>query len=232
MKKWFAVHARPGESVYAARLRRSVRVFGLFALILIPVYTLLFASRANLLTSTMSIIGNSLGHFRGLVIWGVCSAVFFLVFTGYLFVLTRFTNRRVARMLLLSCAMLVATVLVPFLPEVMPGWAALHNTLAMAAPVLMVVVMYLFVFYLQKVDRHIYKRAILFLSGVVAASAAVMFLVGISSLLEVVFSLSMCVFLFCLLVWVLRSKKVDAEDALAEAENELHHHSDGKPTAL
>lgn len=137
-------------------------------------------------------------------------------------------------MLYLACALLVATVLIPFLPESRPRWAEIHNTLAMAAPVLMLVVLYLFVFHLHRLDAHIFKRAVVFLTNTVVISAVILFSIGISSLLEVVFSLSVCVFLFCMLLWLRKSDRIDAAQALADEERRRPEKEEeaGPPAAI
>lgn len=202
---------------YNRRVRLATVIFGVFGLVIIPVYTVALASKANWLDYTLSIIGNSFGHLRSLVTWGVLSASFFLSFTIYLFRLTLYYNRRVVQLLRLSCVLLVLTVIIPFLPEDMPFWADVHNTFAMTSPILMMVVLYMFIFHLQKLDAAVYKKALTFLSIVVAISAALLFLVGISSLLEVAVSLLMCAFLFALLMWVRGSSKIDSVGSLEKS---------------
>lgn len=203
---------------YLRRLKRAGLCYGLWALVIIPIYTILYATRADLITQNMSYIGGYMGGYRGLVIWGVVSGVFYLGFTSYLFMLTKFTNKRVRRMLFAACAMLIITVLLPFVPEIWPRAAEMHNFFAMLAPIVMVVTMYIFVFYLAKCDRSVYKRALWSLNTMVLISAVLMFLTGSSGLLEVVFSVGMCVLLFMILIWLSHSEHLDLVRAMRQAE--------------
>jgi hypothetical protein len=184
---------------YADRLRKASWIYGILSLVIIPIYTILFATKADLLKQNMSYIGGYMDGYRGLMVWGVASGLFYLAFTSYLFKLTRFANRRIRRMLFAACSMLVITVLLPFVPETWPRAATLHNLFAMLAPVIMIITMYVFVFYLGKCDHRIYRKALTFLNAMVLISALLMFALGASGLLEVLFSVSMCVLLFSIL---------------------------------
>jgi hypothetical protein len=166
----------------------------------------------------MSYIGGYMDGYRGLVVWGVASGLFYLAFTSYLFKLTRFANKRIRRMLFAACSMLVITVLLPFVPETWPRAATLHNLFAMLAPVIMIITMYVFVFYLGKCDHRIYRKALTFLNAMVLISALLMFALGASGLLEVLFSVSMCVLLFSILIWLSRSEHLDLVLSLRQAE--------------
>ena len=94
----------------------------------------------------------------------------------------------------------------------------MHNIFAMLAPIVMVVTMYIFVFYLAKCDRSVYKRALWSLNTMVLISAVLMFLTGSSGLLEVVFSVGMCVLLFMILIWLSHSEHLDLVRAMRQAE--------------
>jgi len=211
---------KQGQERYARRLRRISLIYGVLAIFIIPIYTVLYATKADLITQNMSIIGGSMGGYRALVLWGVLSALFYLGFTLYLFMLTRFTNPRVRRMLFAGCAMLIFTVILPFVPEVWPRAAQLHNILAMAAPIVIILTLYFFVFYLARCDRAVYKKALTALNTIVMVSALLLFATGTSGLLEVVVTVAMCGFLFMLLVWLAHSEKLDLLEAMQEAEKQ------------
>ena len=206
------------DEKYRRRLRRIGIGYSIMALLIIPVYTVLYACRGDLLEENMSAIGATAEGYRGLVLWGVISALFYLGFALYLFMLTRFDNGRVRRMLLAGCGMLMATVLLPFAPEVWPQAAQLHNFFAMAAPVVMMLTLYGFVFYLARYDRQVYTRALITLNLLVFLSAVLLLATGTSGLLEVVVTVGMCGYMFMLLVWLGHSEKVDGVGALRDAE--------------
>ena len=202
----------------ARRLRRISLLYGAMALFVIPVYTLLYAAKAELITGNMSMVGGMMGGYNGLVLWGVISGLFYLGFTLYLFMLTRFTDPKVRRMLFAGCAMLICTVILPFVPEVWPRAAQLHNILAMAAPILIILTQYFFVFYLRRCDWAVYKKALASLNAIVLVSGLLLFATGASGLLEVVVTTLMCGFLFMLLVWLAHSEKIDMVEAMRDAE--------------
>ena len=208
------------DAVYRKKLHKATFMYGLFALLVIPVYTLDYACNASLLKASMSMIGGEQGKLAGLIVWGVLSAVFFLSFTNYLFMLTRYRNLRVKRLMWVACGLLMAAVFIPFLPEVLPVLSKLHEIFAMTSCILIVITLFIFSYSLQKYDRRIYVRAMIYLTSAVLMSGVVIFLVGVTSLLEVLFTIAMCVFLFLMLVWLSRSKDIDVVKAVQEREED------------
>ena len=207
-----------GDEKYRCRLRRIRVSYAVMAFMIIPVYTVLYACRGDLMQENMSLIGATAQGYRGLVIWGMISGMFYLGFTLYLFMLTRFDNIRVRRMLCAGCGMLILTVLLPFVPEVWPKAAQLHNFFAMAAPIVMILTMYVFVFYLARHDRKVYRKALISLNTLVFFSTVLLFATGTSGLVEVVVTVGMCGYLYGLLFWLERSEKFDGVKALRDAE--------------
>lgn len=205
-----------------AKYRRNFRwltlLFGVFGVIIIPIYTIRFASNASLTESNMSIIGNSMDKLSEFILWGVLTVGFFMTAFSFLFLLTGFENKRANRLLRVACGLLILTVLIPFLPDQYPTLAFFHNLFAMAAPLIAIVVMLMFVLYLGQCDPSVFRKAIIFLVISVTISAALVLTTGTSGLVEVVFVVSMCALLFNILIWLLRSDKVDLLTPYEEAE--------------
>lgn len=203
---------------YLRRLKRAGLCYGLLALVIIPIYTILYATRADLITQNMSYIGGYMGGYRGLVIWGVVSRVFYPGLHQLPVCINQIYQQ--AREAHALCGLRHADYYgaAPFVPEIWPRAAEMHNFFAMLAPIVMVVTMYIFVFYLAKCDRSVYKRALWSLNTMVLISAVLMFLTGSSGLLEVVFSVGMCVLLFMILIWLSHSEHLDLVRAMRQAE--------------
>ena len=64
-------------------------LFGFVALLVLPLYTYRFASTASLLHSNMSMIGGSMGRYKGLLCWGIVSSVSLACMMSYVFSLAR-----------------------------------------------------------------------------------------------------------------------------------------------
>lgn len=202
---------------YKKTKKRMFIVLGIFALIIIPTYTIIFAMAAdNIFDFSLSFIGNSLGKKKQLIIWGISLAIFFFIFLGYLFKLTNMKNKRINRLLIGSCFLLVLTVFTPFLPEIYPTLAEFHNMFAVGSVLLTLVTLYAYVFTLKDIDTPLYRKTLLAINIVTLLNAIVYFLVGMSSAIEIAFVILVCGFLFLTLFRVYRSEKINVEGRIKE----------------
>lgn len=207
-----------GKTPYERKLKLGIFLYSLFALLLIPLYTVNLASHANVLDYSISFIGNNLGHRQSLIVWTVMSGVFFICFICYLLVLTKNTKSSAKWMIYLASGMLIVCNFIPFLPEQFPRLARYHNFFAMASSLLLALTLFVFVLALRKFDRRIFWKAMWLLLAVVAVSGVLMLLFGVNSLLETVSILSVCLFMFCVLFWLLRSDRFDGVQVLLEVD--------------
>lgn len=207
------------QNTYEKRAKTASRVFGFLSLVLIPIYTVRFATNESLIDSNMSLIGGA-EKYKEFVIWGILCVVFFQTFLNYLFMLTRYDNRLTRGLLHTACSLLLLTVFTPFVPDALPVAAMFHNVFAMSAALLTMVVILRLVLHLAKCDLRIHRKALTFFVFSVGLSALLLLVTGISGLLEVVFIVLMCQLLFAIKVWLYRSDKVDVLDSLAEADRQ------------
>lgn len=186
-----------------ARQRRQTQsFFGLFALGVVPGYTLLFASQDSLIHSNMSKIGGIPGRHLGLAIWGLLCGAFFLTILSYLCHLTGYQGRGMKPMLYTASTLLVLTTLVPFVPEDLPRAAQLHNILAIVSTALTFFTILRFVHGLEKIHPTVYHKARAGLLISITLIAATYLTTGVSGLFEVVFILTMSLLLFGILAWI------------------------------
>lgn len=172
------------------RLNDNPRTRGtlkLFSLGIVPMYTLLFACKGDLITSNLSQVGNLPGRHMRFVLWGVlCGAVFYLLFTR-LFAATdyrRFAGRAV---LVCACSSFLLCVILPFKPDRYPVAAKWHNDLAMLAAVLTAAISLIMSLHLRRVDMRLCCLATLSWIGNVALCIYLLLKTGISGLVETVF---------------------------------------------
>ena len=206
------------KEAYQKKLKKALLWYGLFALWLIPVYTVKLATKADLLEYSISFVGNSLGHRQSLILWTVMSGVFFASFVGYLLVLTRNTASSAKKLIYVASGMLILSNLIPFLPEQFPKLAQYHSFFAMASSLMLAVTLFVFVWALRKFDRRVFKKSMRLLLLVVSISGALMMAFGVNSLLEVVAIWSVCLFMFIELVWLLRADGFDGVQVLREVD--------------
>lgn len=187
-------------------------VFGLFCLVIIPLYSISLGSKGDWFLHSLSAVGGELGHFGSLVFWGVLIGTFYLFFMGYMFTLVEFKNRRVKICFAIGCVTLCIAVFIPFTPKVIPILSKIHEILSMGATLIMVVAIYFFVLSIGYKDRKIFNRAIAALVAITLVTVGIYFLVGISSLIEVFFVVALGIFLFILSLALRKSKYINADE--------------------
>lgn len=187
-------------------------VFGLFCLVIIPIYSISLGAKGDWFLHSLSAVGGELGYFGDLVFWGVLIGTFYLFFMGYMFTLVEFKNRRVKIFFTIGCVTLCIAVFIPFTPKVIPVLSKIHEILSMGATLIMVVAIYFFVLSIGYKDRKIFNRAIAALVAITLVTVGIYFLVGISSLIEVFFVTALGIFLFILSLALRKSKYINADE--------------------
>ena len=199
-------HTRNGKGrpvIAQEKYTRQVMAFcGVMALLVIPSYTIQYATQDSLIHSNMSTIGGQPGQYLGLVLWGgLCTVYLHAAFT-FLFDISRYQNRTVRAMMHIACTLLLLTAVTPFVPEQMPRAASFHNAFAIGASLSVIAVAICFVRHLAQWGDDVYRKAHGTLGVVIGVCALVLMATGISGLVEVLFIVSMCLFLFNLMRWL------------------------------
>lgn len=207
-----------------AGMKRRMHLFGLFSLLIVPLYTLLFASQDSLITSNISYIGNMPGNYGRLVLWGAVCTVFFYLFFTFLFSLLQYKNRHAWNIFHLACILFMLTVLLPFVPGVYPISTELHNQFAQAATLLTLVATLMLTLHIKTLDKEVYTKSIRLWIINLIVCFAFLIATGISGLVEVLFIAATCTQLFSIMYWVTRSSRI-AERIRANAQDKMLPHS-------
>ncbi len=203
---------------YEKRQKRITRVAGLFALIVIPVYSILFGLNAPLFEYNFSLIGGTMGKQDSLILWGTITGFFYLFFVHFMYRLVGIHNKRAIRLVTIGCILLLLTVLVPFCPDVLPITAEIHNFTAFTGTVLMVATVYYFVYALGKLDKTIYKKGMIALNIVVGISVILYFFRGITSAVEIILVVGNLAVLIFMFLSLQRSDRIDTLKELEKLE--------------
>lgn len=176
------------------------KYFMIFAFIIIPLHSFGLASNASWTHYSLSYIANYLDAQGSFILWGIITGSFFFFFLLYLLKITQCDNQRIKRLNAVAYLLLLFSITTPYLPEVFPFKAFLHIVFSFLSPVLMVLSMYLFIFTLMNKDHQTFRKAMIGLNLIVFFSSLILFVCGIiNSLLEVFFTISMCLFLIFLM---------------------------------
>ena len=175
-------------------MRRVPLWLNLYACLLIPAYTLLFAGATQWFSSNFSVIAvMGRDNYRGFVLWGLLAGGYFL---AVLIQIGRtFRMRSVRRTMYLitvsACACLGCAIMVPYLPDYLPRFARLHVMWAFSACVLLMLALLLALACAWRENHARYARLLLAWAGIAAGSGVLFAAAGmVSSALEVFFTIA------------------------------------------
>lgn len=215
---------------YRYRLKTALIWYGALSLIVIPIFTLIMGTRDNILSVSMSAMGNTDGWVHLLfIIWTISFCVYFSSFVGYLLILTQNTHSRIRILVSIATVILIIGNLVPFLPDEFPMAAELHNVCAQISSVSLAVTLMLLALTLHKYYPEVFKKAIVFVLLIWAVLVVQMSLFGTVSFTEMSGIILACIFLFTVARWLFKTKDFDiiavesikdfdADQALEEVE--------------
>lgn len=169
----------------------------LAAYVVIPVFTILFASGSNWFTSNFSVIGSQIGRQEEFILWGLAVGIYFFWFL--LRISSSFTAQsglKIRGIWLTPLALLLLSfaVTTPYLPQQFPFQSFLHVIFAFCAAVCLVLSLLFMVWSLYRQNAKRYRPFLFGLAGIVFVSLFLLWLCGIvSSALEIFFTISSAV---------------------------------------
>lgn len=185
------------------------KYFLVFALIIIPLHSFGLASNASWTHYSLSYIANYLDAQGSFILWGIITGSFFFLFLLYLLKITHCDKKSIQRLNAVAYLLLLFSITTPYLPDILPFKSFLHIVFSFLSPVLMMLSIYIFIFTLMNKDRVTFRKAMIGLNMIVFISTLILFVCGIiNSLLEVFFTIAMCVFLVFLMKMIDRSDSI------------------------
>jgi len=181
--------------------RGYMKYFALFALLIIPLYTYLFATKESPFYYTISMIGNQFDYRMGFIVWGVITGFLLTFYIGRLYVLKSFKNARGHRLLIWSHVFLILTVAIPAVDH-LPFLKKLHMVMAVLFGLSLLTSLYLFIRYLGEIDQRISLKSSWMLLIVLGGSLGLFFLLGNTGVFELFFFFSLTIFLVILKYWL------------------------------
>ncbi len=215
-------------SQYRRRIVGGLIVYGILSLGIIPIFTLYMGTQDNILTVSMSAMGNtSTGMHVLFIVWTLVFCGYFASFVGYLLMLTKNTHSRIRGFVTFATVVLIIGNIFPFLPEIFPGFAGLHNLFAQISSISLAVILMLFTLTLRNHYSVLFKKALVFVLIIWVMLIALMGIFGTLSITEMSGIIIAGIFLFTVLVWLYKEdtfdpvqslKENDAQEAMEEAD--------------
>ncbi len=172
---------------------QRVTMLSILAYVIIPIYTILFASVGSWTELNFSVIGNLQDGKIGFFIWGVI-VIFYLAKSMRLIIPKMGNKKYMFYIKNVVLALLFCAVTTPFLPNVYPFRSFLHIIFAFLSAVMLIILFLILI-------KHVYAKntqvANIFLIGVciiAIISSALLIAIGIvSSVLEIFITITSCI---------------------------------------
>lgn len=175
---------------------KALGLIGVFAFIIIPLLTILFVGDAQLAMTNLSSIGNTEGNRPRFILWGCVCATFFSAAFKLLYSLLGRKHHAIWHLSRIACFSLVSAVLIPFIPDLYPLSAWMHNNCAYVASLLAVAAMTLFIVQIRRVDKPLFLTIMAAWLLNMAVYMALLYKTGISALVEIVFVVTVSILLY------------------------------------
>ena len=171
-------------------------LFIFLSLLAVPVYTLIFGLKQNPAIFTLSKIGNYFGHRAGFIAWGTITGLLLVACIFHLFQRTQYKGRFGEKLLALSYAFLIITVLVPNFRGTMTFLFYIHVTSAALFAGCLLMSLFFFMAHLHANNKKIFDKCSVLLFVCVGLPLLMLAVFGQpTGIAEIVFFFCICAFL-------------------------------------
>lgn len=175
--------------------------FSIFAVITIPLLSLFFVELDSPFDFTMSYMGNN-GHRIFFIIWGNITAVLLGLFAIRTYNTYQYHDKRSRILVGLAYLFLVLTVLLPSVDD-LPILASLHTLCAIAFSACFIISLTLFLLYIRSINKKIGLKGLKLYFASIGIPLLALFLFGHCGVYEILFFVTISLFLFNLNYFVL-----------------------------
>lgn len=169
----------------------------IWAFILLPLINIAAFIWADPLQENISHIANVMRHQSYVILWASSCAFYLFVYTALFCIRVQYTKKTGWAILLLSCLLMVISVLIPYRPDMHPFLAKLHIDMAMLATILYVVSALFILTYTYFYDSSLLSCLLPWYVLIVGGCSFLFLLMGnVSTLTETLFVIGMGIFWF------------------------------------
>lgn len=206
-------------SYYRRRMIGGLIIYGILALGVLPIFTLYMGTQGNIFQISMSEMGNA-NVFRHLlfIIWTILFCSVFSSFIGYLLLLTKNTKSKIRFLVTFAVVVLIIGNIIPFLPELFPIFAGMHNLFAQISSVTLAIVLMLFSLTLRNTYTVLFKKSLVFVLIIWGVILTLTIFFQAASITTMFGTMIANIFLFVVLLWLYREDTFDPVQSLKEID--------------
>ena len=213
------------KGIKAKKINRYRTFMAVYAIITIPIFTILFATKQSPFQYTLSQIGNYFDwdHRKDFIIWGIVTGGGFAVYMTHLFNKAYFQNKKGRTWLILSNLFLVLTVITPSIKDVFPFFTRLHFIYSGLFAISLVLSTTFFIEYLGQINAEITTKSITWGLVVIGGSVLSLLIFGKTGIFEIFFLVTFSIYLIVLGLWMKNDEKIQAfiKDMHEKAEESI-----------
>jgi len=180
--------------------------------VFIPLFSFTFSNKGpygDLVLVTFSQIGARYGAIELLILWGIMTSSYYFFFLSYLLEISGEDSVVLKALLSITCMTLLITVFLPYAPTMFPITAQAHNYLAYVTCSSIVLLLLLFILKLKNIEKKLFLKSIITFLCCISILLFVLLYYGVSSLFQIVLTVTMCILMFLLLKYLETCKKID-----------------------
>lgn len=190
------------------------------------VLTLWEGTQANILTTSMSAMGNASGPSHVLfLVWTIVFCAYFASLTGFMLVITQNRGSILRKFVYVAVAIMIFGDLMPFVPDVHPISSWLHDVCAQIASVGLCIALMLMALSIMRTYQDVFRKAIVGVLIIWGVLLGLMSIFGTKAITEMTGIIGGSVFLYMFVWWIQKATTFNASEALSahdahEAEEE------------
>lgn len=203
---------------YAGRVATALKLYTVWCVVVIAM-TLYAGTRDNVLLVSMSAMGNmSQSSYLFFIAWTVVFCAYFGSLTGFILILTQRARSRIRGFVYLAVGIMIFGDISPFVPDVHPFWAFVHNTCAQISSLSLAFSLMLLTLTVRHAYPRVYRRALIWVIVIWCFLLAGMSLIGTKALTEIMGIVGGSVFLLVFAHDIAKQEQFDASVALSASD--------------
>ena len=207
---------------YQQQMKILLWVFGIFSLIIVPALTIYLGAHGNPFQWSLSAIGNRPEVRPVFLMWTITMCAYFSGIVFALVVLTKNTQARTLRVLILiSTWLLLTTNLIPFLPDKLPLLAHIHTNVAVISTVLLAFTLLMLTFTFRDYYPKLFLKSHIAVLCLLSALIILFIFFEAKWITEGTCTIGGSAFLFSVMYWLYQENNFDAEDVLGSYDLDL-----------
>lgn len=205
---------------YQRRVDMTLKAYVVAACV-VTVFTLFMGTRDNVLTTSMSAMGNTGRPMHlAFIVWTIVFCGYFGSIVGFILILTQNTKSKIRIFVYIAAGIMIFGDIMPFVPAEHPIAARLHDLCAQISSIALAVTLMLLALTIVRLYPEVFKKALFWVLLLWGALLAFMGLFGTKAITEMIGIIGGSLYLVVFAGWIVKAEQFDASQALSSSDAE------------